>query len=52
MYLGAILRDMAHFRNTVHVWPVLRPLLDWPAIARLVGGARYDAKVPTQEPGA
>jgi hypothetical protein len=52
MYLGAILRDMAHFRNTVHAWPVLRPVFDWPAIERLVGGARYDVKVPTQEPGA
>ena len=48
MYLGAILRDMGHFRNTVHVWPVLRGVLDWPAIERLVSGARYGA--PTHTP--
>lgn len=52
MFLGAILRDMGHFRNTVHVWPVLRGVLDWPAIERLVAGARNEtpARLPARSP--
>jgi hypothetical protein len=52
MYLGSILRDMGHFRNTVHVWPVLRRVLDWPAIERLASGVRDDAPTRLPEPGA
>jgi hypothetical protein len=49
MFLGTILRDMGHFRNTVHVWPVLRRVLDWPAIERLASGVRDDAQAQLPE---
>jgi hypothetical protein len=42
MMLGAVLRDIRHFRNTVMVWLVLEQVIDWGRIKQLLGGANEE----------
>ncbi len=38
MMLGAVVRDIRHFWNTVMVWPLLEQVFDWERIKQLLGG--------------
>ena len=38
MGAGAILRDFAHYRQRVRIWPVVKRVLDWQKIDDLLAG--------------
>ena len=44
--LGAIARDLAHFRMRVRIWPVVKRVLDWQKIDDLLAGHEADDSSP------
>ena len=42
MGAGAILRDLAHYRQRVRIWPVVKQVLDWQKIDDLLAGREED----------
>lgn len=43
VFASCLLRDIGHFRKTVALWPVLREVLDWNKIEKLVSFSSSDA---------
>jgi len=36
LFLGALMRDLARFRQFVHIWPAISAVLDWERLNTLV----------------
>lgn len=36
MVIGALLNDLEQFLRAVYIWPVLRRIIDWPAVEKLL----------------
>jgi hypothetical protein len=39
-YLALIIRDVAYYRKSAAVWPLLREILDWPKIHQIASEPR------------